>query len=110
MREVPLSYEQDKKRFSKSFEMPDYSLDFLEFDRRGGLHIWEAKWIHDSDLIRGKVIGQLMLLGLTQLGDKNGYHCRFRASQSQTQNQNKKVVLGLPNAIHLGQVLQLRNS
>jgi hypothetical protein len=61
MREVPLSYEQDKKRFSKSFEMPDYSLDFLEFDRRGGLHIWEAKWIHDSDLIRGKVIGQLML-------------------------------------------------
>jgi hypothetical protein len=26
------------------------------------------------------------VIGLTQLGDKNGYHCRFRASQSQTQN------------------------
>lgn len=57
--ELKLFYDMEKIRMEKSKVIPDYSVDFIEVDRMGCLHIWEAKMLDKEELIRGKVIGQL---------------------------------------------------
>ncbi|BBC23588.1 hypothetical protein [Pseudanabaena sp. ABRG5-3] len=57
-REVKLQY--DMAEGSGGLEMPNASVDFIELDAAGRLHLWEAKLLHSYELISGRVIGQLM--------------------------------------------------
>jgi hypothetical protein len=58
-REVPLSYSQSLE-IRGTNEMPNASMDFLELDAKGFLHMWEAKKLHSYELKSGRVIGQMM--------------------------------------------------
>lgn len=58
--EVPLYYDVMKMISQKDVFMPDYRADLVEVDSNLNFHLWEAKIIHADDLIRGKVIGQLI--------------------------------------------------
>ena len=57
-REVKLQY--DMEEGSGGSEMPNASVDFIELDAAGKLHLWEAKLLHSYELISGRVIGQIM--------------------------------------------------
>lgn len=57
-REVKLQYAMEEG--SGGSEMPNASVDFIELDAAGRLHLWEAKLLHSYELISGRVIGQLM--------------------------------------------------
>ena len=56
-----LPYEIDRRRAQKDTRMPDYRLDVLEVDRYGRFHLWELKKLDDSDLLTGKVAGQIIM-------------------------------------------------
>lgn len=58
--EVPLFYDQRKTISARDVLTPDYRADIVELDKHGSLHLWEAKVLHCDDLIRGKVVGQLV--------------------------------------------------
>jgi hypothetical protein len=58
-REVPLSYVMEGSSRGGVF-MPNASVDFLEVDVMGRLHLWEAKKLHSYELTSGRVIGQLL--------------------------------------------------
>lgn len=60
VREVPLRYEIGKTGRSKDKVMPDTLADFIELDKRGSFHLWEAKLLHADEFVKGKVVGQLM--------------------------------------------------
>jgi len=55
-REVPLSYGGQAKGTN---EMPNASLDFVEVDRDGQLHLWEVKLLHSYESKSGRVVGQM---------------------------------------------------
>jgi hypothetical protein len=59
-REVPLRYEVGKISRSRDKFMPDTLADFIELDKHGNFHLWEAKLLHSDEFIKGKVVGQLM--------------------------------------------------
>lgn len=59
-REVPLFYDVKKKKKEKDFFCPDCKVDFVELDKEDRFHLWEAKLLHKEDLIKGKVLGQLL--------------------------------------------------
>jgi hypothetical protein len=55
----PLEYDQAGRRI-KSVEMPNYSLDFLSISEENKFHIWEFKKLNSEELLRGKVLGQII--------------------------------------------------
>jgi hypothetical protein len=59
-REVPLRYEIGKTKPEKDGFMPDTFADFIELDKKGRLHLWEAKLLWADDFQKGKVVGQLL--------------------------------------------------
>ena len=58
-REVPLFYDMTDKPSTGEYT-PKASVDFIEIDALGELHLWEAKKLHSYELTSGRVIGQLM--------------------------------------------------
>lgn len=58
-REIPFSYEMDSSAKGGPY-MPNASIDFIEIDSKGYMHIWEAKKLNSYELTSGRVIGQLM--------------------------------------------------
>ncbi|AFZ60297.1 hypothetical protein H6G54_08020 [Anabaena cylindrica FACHB-243] len=60
--EVPLRYDTENSvaRGEDIKFMPDYRADIIEIDSELNLHLWEAKLLHADDLLKGKIIGQLL--------------------------------------------------
>lgn len=59
-REVPQFYSFDSPDRIKNQFMPFSVSDFIELDSDGYFHLWEAKLLHSDELLKGKVIGQLL--------------------------------------------------
>jgi hypothetical protein len=57
-REVSLQYDMEEGVGGP--EMPNTSVDFIEVDSMGRLHLWEAKLLHSYELTSGRVMGQMM--------------------------------------------------
>lgn len=58
-REIPLSYSMAASSRGGHF-MPNASVDFVEVDALGHLHLWEAKRLHSYELTSGRVVGQML--------------------------------------------------
>lgn len=59
-REIAQFYNHtDSERVKDEF-MPFSITDFIELDKNNRFHLWEAKKLHSDELLKGKVIGQLM--------------------------------------------------
>lgn len=60
VREVVLQYNFNRTEKIKDEYEPYSQLDFIELDKSGNFHLWEAKILHKDSLKRGHVVGQIM--------------------------------------------------
>jgi hypothetical protein len=59
-RETPQFYSFEETKRIKDNYMPFSITDFIELDRNGFFHLWEAKMLNSDELLKGKAIGQLL--------------------------------------------------